>query len=187
MDVFERLIPVLTFIAGLVGAGVLEWRRDRRQATLARAAADRAAAKEDARYAREFERDTLLAVEDALNDLGRVSAELNYEVCSWVLDDKPLAGFAPSDALSEQERLANLELNRLRGRLRREELHEALRCVRSMFAVAAHPHPDDEIHDLMLVWQQADVAGVIAQELLSERLRELIYGDAGPPRQLGDD
>lgn len=182
MDVFQQILPILTFIGGLVGAGVLDRRRDLRQARLSAAAADKAAEREDGRYAREFERETLLELEQLLLRLGRVTAELNYDVNAWVLAGHDLEDHQVSAELSEQERQLNGELHMLLGRVRRDDIRQAVLHMRTLLAIAARPDEAD-YESMMLSFEQASVAGELTQLMIGDRLRELIYGE-GTPRPL---
>ena len=179
VELLERLLPVVTFALGLVGSLVLESKRDARLAAREERAHERERRRAADDFARTFERDTLLELQDAVIDHARVVGLLHS---GHVHHDR--AGRDPlehmdDDALSLELLDTGRRWNKLEARLGSDALREELAGVKASLTTSTmYGLPGFD----MATCKEAMYAGtdglVDALEHMGRRLRELTYGSA---------
>ena len=119
-------MPILTLLLGSGGTlatvnrtATLQWRRDRANWEL-----ERAAARDDRRA--EFELETLLAVQESMTVLARGHAREAIAIRAHLRAGGAPNAYRDSDELSETVRLANGELSKLKARVLDDDVREAI-------------------------------------------------------------
>jgi hypothetical protein len=115
-------LPLVTFGLGFAGSLAIEERRDRRLATREADArtAERAVTREERRD--EFQRDTLLMLQDVIGDLARVTTRVHLNDCRQRSEGAQWRNARVGAELNEESRLTNIALSKLRERVIDDEL-----------------------------------------------------------------
>ncbi len=112
------LVPVLTFIAGAALTLLAETLRDRRAIAREGQAFARNRTREDEQAARQFERETLLELQDAVQRYARVVGRVHHAAHLHIRrEGGTAASFMSPDDLDEELRLAGVNINRLVARV----------------------------------------------------------------------
>lgn len=177
---WTAVVPVLSFAAGAMAQLGGEALRDRRLVAREERAAARVQAREDQQAARDFERETLLELQEAVHGYARCVGRAHHEAHLHIRRD----GGNPrsvvlSDGLDEELRLTGVDLDRLRARVASAEVagwlgrmkKDALEAVSIGIGDRDLAHADE--HMEAFATEVEDV-----HRAIGDRLRELIYGSA---------
>jgi hypothetical protein len=139
VDWIAALVPVLSFAAGAAAQLGGEALRDRRRTAREESAAARARAREDERAARDFERETLLALQDAVQRYARLVGRAHHAAHkhirgaggsprTLVLPDDVDAGLLSATAEVDrlQSRVASAEVAGWMSRMRKDALEATM-------------------------------------------------------------
>lgn len=174
---FATLLPVGTFIAGLIGAGVLEHRRDRRQERRQERAWQREVAAADRRLASEFERETLLAVQTSIQDLGRVASQNYLAALHWHSSGKPAKEFRHDEDLDRRELEELARMKQITERVADADIRVLLHRLRTQLVAATmYGVTDTGRAEIDAAFADAQEARDELEQAIGNRLRALVYG-----------
>lgn len=171
------LLPVGTFIGGLIGAGVLEHRRDRRQERREERAWRREVLAADRRQANDFERETLLGLQAAVQSLGRVSAQNYLAAVRWDEDGKPANEFRHDDDLDRRQLEELAKVKQLGERAADPDVRVLLHRLRTRLTAATMLGvPGIDRPQIDAAFDEAREVRNALEQAVGNRLRALVYG-----------
>lgn len=172
----SSLVPVGTFIGGVMGAGVLEHRRDRRQERREERAWRREVLAADRRLASDFERETLLAVQAGVQSLGRVAAQNYLAAVHWDHSGKPPQEFRNDGELDVQQLEESARLKQLTERVADSDVRVLLHRLRTQLVAATHYGIGAGRVEIDAAFEDAREIRDELERAVGNRLRSLILG-----------
>lgn len=180
----SSLVPVGTFIGGLIGAGVLDHRRDRRQERREERTWRREVLAADRRLASDFERETLLAVQAGVQSLGRVAAQNYLAAVHWDHSGKPPQDFRNDGELDVRQLEESAHLKQLTERVADSDVRVLLHRLRTQLVAATHYGIGAGRVEIDVAFDDARETRDELERAVGNRLRSLIFGllpVLGPP------
>lgn len=180
VDWLLALVPVLSFAAGAAAQLGGEALRDRRLTAREEAAAARAQARDDQQAAREFERETLLELQDAAKRWARMIGRAQHAAHVHVRRDGGTAQSLELPPEVDEGLLATgVEVDRLGSRVASAEVAERLSWARknalevTLFDIGGRDlaHADEHMSAFATELEELNRA-------IGARLREVVYGQA---------
>jgi hypothetical protein len=170
---FESWFPVVTLLVGFLASSAIEWFRDRR--TLKREREARESMRREKRADRrgDFQRETLLALQDSLLELGRSNGEIYHLDLIAYHRTGEFVRQRISEELNERNRLANGRTSVLTSRVRDVAVREMIQTFSDYANVETMSRDLDEA-------REAANLGIRLFVKINERIGELL-------RKLDDD